>query len=237
MFHLYYVPFLLLFVCITCIPIPFISNVILFPRYISNFTFVHNQSIEQCLCLSLPSFMAFNWFPNNTCQLFVTFPITYRIQSMPNVRLYFPQRVFPDPSLCCMPNLRYLFDRLTNGTWISVNALTPRNLILDNNGYVVTVETQPSRLVRFDAQNLSLISRTNISGANAMGLSFSNNAYYVSLHQGPIVTIDSRNLTVVNSINSTLFQGLRGIIFLKGPPPGQKKQFSSKISILRFIHS
>jgi hypothetical protein len=37
----------------------------------------------------------------------------------------------------------------------------------------------------------------------------------------------------VNKRYSTLQQHYQ----FKGPPPGQKKQFSSKISILRFIHS
>ena len=213
MTYLLHFAYLLLPFCITCTPIPFISNVILFPRYLSNFTFVHHQSIEQCLCVSLPSFVAFNWFPNNTCQLFVTFPVSYRIQTSPQARLYFPRRVFPNASQCCMPDLGYLLERMRNGTWISVNVLTPRNLILDNNGYLVTVEMQPPKLDRFDAQNLSLISRTNISGSYAMAVGFTNNTYFAGLISGPIVSIDSTNLSVLSNFNSPFLQGIRAIIF------------------------
>ena len=194
--------------------IPFISNVILRPRYLSNFTIVANQSVDQCLCLSLPSFVAFNWFPNHTCQLFRAFPITYKIQSMAEARLYFPQRVFPNASQCCMPDLGYLLDRLRNGLWTSVNVNPPRNLILDNNGYLVTVEQNPPVLLRLDAQNLSLISRTNMSGSYAMDIGFINNAYFIGLNYGPIFVINSRNLALLNTINSAVLQKVRGIIFL-----------------------
>ena len=103
--------FLLLSSRISGVPIPFVSNAFLQSRYRFNFTIVANQSVDQCLCLSLPSFVAFNWFPNHTCQLFRAFPVTYKIQSMAQAQLYFPQRVFPNASQCCMPDLVYLFEQ------------------------------------------------------------------------------------------------------------------------------
>ena len=92
--------------------IPFIDNTILVPRYLASFTIVHHQSIRQCLCSSLPWFVAFNWFPNSTCQLFVSFPIRYSIQPMMQARLYFPQQVFPNASRCCMPDTSDLLNKL-----------------------------------------------------------------------------------------------------------------------------
>ncbi len=208
---------LLLFpiVFVSCVRIPFIQNVTLIPRYQWNSTTVINQTCEQCLCIAIPSFVAFNCFPNNTCQLFYTFPITYKIQSTPQVRLYFPQRIFPNISQCCMPNLAYLLDKLRNGTWTYVNVSSPRNLQMDNNGYLVTVEMQPAKLDRFNAQTLTLVNQIQIAGSYAMTVEFENNAYFVGLMSGPIIVIDSGNLTVIKSITSTYITNLRSIMFLE----------------------
>ena len=190
-------------------PTPFSSLATVF-----NFTIVANQSVDQCLCLSLPSFVAFNWFPNHTCQLFRAFPVTYKIQSMAQAQLYFPQRVFPNASQCCMPDLVYLLNRLRNALWRSGNVTAPRNLILDNNGYVVTVGGSISTLSRFDARNLSLISKTTVSGSYPMAIGFTNNAYFIGFSSDPIVVIDRRDLTVLNTISSSHVREVRGIIFL-----------------------
>jgi hypothetical protein len=167
--------------------------------------------------MSVPSFVAFNWFPNNTCQLFYTFPITYKIQSTPQARLYFPKGVFPNASQCCMPDLNSLLNKLTNGTWTYVNISNARNLLLDNNGYLVTVEENLPRLDRFNAENLTLIDQTVISNninSYAYTVGFSNNAYFAGLGNGTIVVIHSGNLNFLNNINSPYIQNIRGIIFL-----------------------
>jgi hypothetical protein len=102
--------------------------------------------------MSIPSFVAFNSFPNNTCQLFYTFPITYKIQPTSQARLYFPQQIFPNASQCCMRDIAYLLDKLKNGTWSYVNVSTLiRKLLIDDNGYLVTVEAYPQNFYRFDA--------------------------------------------------------------------------------------
>jgi hypothetical protein len=167
--------------------------------------------------MSVPSFVAFNWFPNNTCQLFYTFPITYKIQSTPQARLYFPKGIFPNASQCCMPDLNYLLNKLTNGTWTYVNISSPRNLLLDNNGYLVTVEENLPKLDRFNAENLTLIDQTVISNninSYVYAVAFSNNAYFAGLGNGTIAVINSGNLSILNKIKSPYIQNIRGIIFL-----------------------
>jgi hypothetical protein len=159
------------------------------------------------------------------CQLFYTSPITYKIQSTPQARLYFPQRIFPNASQCCMLDLSYLSGKLDNGTWSYVNVSSPRNLLLDNHGYIVTVEFYSSELDRFDAHNLTMISQTSTGGFLAASVGFVNNAYFVGLDNGPIKVIDSDTLTALNTIAVSNIVRLFGIIFLDN---GQTMVISSR---------
>lgn len=213
-YYLMYFQLSLFLTYIHCRSIPFISNVTLVPRHEFSTTIVQNQSIEQCLCQAMPSFIAFNWYSNKTCQLFTTFPLTYTYQSTAGSRLYFAQSIFPNRSKCCMPDLDYLLEKLKNGTWTSTYIPTPRNLILDDQNRLVTVEMEPARLDRFHSRNLSLISRTNISGQYLMAVGFNNGNYFAGLISGSIIVIHSANLSVVRNINSPFTHNLRSIIFL-----------------------
>ena len=176
---------------------------------------VTNHTVQQCLCLSISTFVAFNWYPNNTCQLFYTFPITYKIQSMPNARLYFPKGIFPNVSQCCMPDLAFLLNKLNNGTRTYVNVTEPRNLLINNHGYLVTVEMQPAKLVRFDAKTLARINQIALPYSYVMTVGFSNNAYFAGVINGPILVIDSENLTVLNQVSESQIQNIRSIVFLE----------------------
>ena len=69
--------------------IPSIANVTLVPSDQLNSVIVTNYTIRRCICLYISSFVAFNWYPNNSCQLFYALPTTYTIQSTPNARLFF----------------------------------------------------------------------------------------------------------------------------------------------------
>jgi len=167
MYIRYYFVFLLSTITVVnSIQIPFIQNITLVPRYLWNSTTVSNQTIHSCICLSLSSYVAFNWFSNNSCQLFHTFPIT--------------------------------------------------NLFIDNNGYLVTAELNPPKLDRFNAQDLSLIDKTNLStyGSYLMTVVYANNAYFAGFISGPITVIDSQSLLVLNNIVSTELNNMRSIIFL-----------------------
>ena len=212
----YFVFLLSTITVVNSIQIPFIQNITLVPRYLWNSTTVSNQTLHSCICLSLSSYVAFNWFSNNSCQLFHTFPITYRIQSTSNARLYFSKGIFPNASQCCMPDINYLLDKLRNGTRTYRNVSTPRNLFIDNNGYLVTAELNPPKLDRFNAQDLSLIDKTNLStyGSYLMTVVYANNAYFAGFISGPITVIDSQSLLVLNNIVSTELNNMRSIIFL-----------------------
>jgi hypothetical protein len=116
-----------------------------------------------------------------------------------------------------MPDLNYLLGKLINGTWIYVNVTSPRNLVLNNNSYLVTVERNKLKVDRFIADNLTLTNRISIpnnTNSNVMAVALSNNAYFAGLSNGTIVVIDSRNLSVLYNISSSYIQFLRGIIFL-----------------------
>jgi hypothetical protein len=116
-----------------------------------------------------------------------------------------------------MPDLNYLLNKLRNGTWTYVNISYPRNLLLDNNGYLVTVQSHQLKLVRFNAENLTLIDQTVIPNATysyVFALGFSNNIYFAGVDSGTIVAMDSGNLNVLYNINSPYVQKVRGIIFL-----------------------
>ena len=81
MFIVSYSVLLFLTATINCFNIPFIQNVMLIPRNHSNITTITNETCQQCLCRAISSFAALNCFPNNTCQLFSTFPIRYKVRS------------------------------------------------------------------------------------------------------------------------------------------------------------
>jgi hypothetical protein len=165
--------------------------------------------------MSMPSFVAFNWFPNNTCQLFPTFPISYKILSTPQARLYFPQGIFPNASQCCMPNPAYLLDNLNTTIKISVNISNPRCIVFDNHGYLVTVSQTNFSIVRFYPTNLTIVDQPTLRqfGSNPFSISYYNEIYYVGFSNF-IVAIDSNNLTTLNYITVRNLSLVRDIIFL-----------------------
>jgi len=85
---------------------------------------------------------------------------------------------------------------------------------MDNNGYLVTVEMQPAKLDRFDAETLTLVNQIPIVGSNVMAVGFENNAYFAGLISGPITFIANGNLTAIKNITSPYINNLRSIIFL-----------------------
>ncbi|CAF1086171.1 unnamed protein product [Adineta steineri] len=195
--------------------IPFIEDVTLIAVSTSNSSIVNNLTCEECLCKALIYYSALNCFSNNTCQLFSTIPLTYRIQSTPGARLYFSQQTLPNVNQCCMPDLDFLLSKLRNATPIYVSIPNPRCLALDNHGYIVAIERTPAYIDRFNATNLTLISRTSIPiSAQIWSLAFNNNAYYIGTDSNTIVVVDSNNLTMINTIVSTYINNPRDIMFL-----------------------
>jgi hypothetical protein len=123
---------------IGAVQLPFLSNSTLVSQSNSTSVTLTNRSCDQCLCESnFPSIL--NCFPNNTCQLFVDAPLTYTLKPTPNALPFFPRRILPNASQCCMPNTTDLLNPSNNATPTYASVSVPRSLVMDNHGYLVTV--------------------------------------------------------------------------------------------------
>ncbi|CAF1422054.1 unnamed protein product [Adineta ricciae] len=177
-----------------------------------------NGTCDQCLCTSQFTYSALNCFENhNTCQLFQTFPLSYHLEKTRNTRLYFPQQVFPNLSQC-MSNLNSLLNQLKMANMTIINVPNPRDAIIDDHGYLVTIEQFTNQLTRFDPTTLNTISRLSLpnipQGVEKDVVTYFNGSYYIGGNSDPITVIDSENLTVISNI-TTSSSGIRGLIFLQ----------------------
>ncbi|CAF1489673.1 unnamed protein product, partial [Adineta steineri] len=140
----------------------------------------------------------------------------YDIEVTSNARVYFPNRVFPNASQC-MPNITYLLNKLKLANLISKSVSNPRDAVIDNNGYLVTAETNINYLYRFDPVTLNIINQISYPNLPSYVeydvVTYFNGSYYIVAHSAPITVIDSENLTVISYI-STSTNGIRDIIFL-----------------------
>lgn len=198
------------------IQIPVIYNVSFIGLSAKNSTIMKNVTCQECLCLAqTETVLAFNCFTNNqSCELFSTFPLTYRLESTPSVHLYFPQLIFPSKSECCMSNWTDLSRRLATAITTTVTVTKARCLIVDNNGYLVTVEDLGPTLRRFNLTTLALIDNKTITGLQMMNVAYYSEAYYISLNNRTILVMDSNNLTIIGTIYSTAIIAARDIMFL-----------------------
>ncbi|CAF1033302.1 unnamed protein product [Adineta steineri] len=206
---------LLFIVIVNSIKIPFINNTILKPTFSSNSIIIQNHTCKQCLCMLNSSYIALNCFPNNTCQFFYTFPNTYQIQTIPTARLYFPKQIYPNASQCCMPDTQSLLNKLNTAIPTYASVPSPRCLILDNHGYLVTVSQTNNSLVRFYSTNLTIVSQPPSPNFpdSPLNLAFYNDAYYVGFEYF-ILVIDSNNFTLLHNITTSSLSGTRDMIFL-----------------------
>ena len=194
--------------------IPFLPNVTFVPKYNSTSVTLINRSCDQCLC-EVNSYSILNCFPNNTCQLFVDAPLTYTLKPINNALVYFPRQLLPDASRCCMPNTTDLLNRLSNATPTYGSVNSPRCLVMDNHGYLVTVSPTGKSIVRLYPTNLTQIDETPLSllGADPMALAYHNGAYYVGFDYH-IMVVHSSNMTILHTIAVSELQGTRDIMFL-----------------------
>lgn len=199
------------------IQIPSINNVSLVSVYPVNTTQMTNVTCRECLCSNLAiNALAINCFEfNQSCTFFTSFPVSYRVRSIAQTCLYFPQQILPPPSQCCAPNLTDLINKLTNAVVRSVNTSKPRCLVVDNNNYLVTVEDRGNLLSRFHLINLTLIDQRNISGATLMSITYHQEAYFIGRNDHSVLVLNSNNLTILTTITSPNIQGIRDMIFLQ----------------------
>jgi hypothetical protein len=198
------------------IEIPWIDNVSMVDVYKSNFTIQLNATSNQCLCSAMQKqSVAFNYFlANRSCHFFDRFPVTYRLEPMPGVRLYFPQRIFPNESRCCMHDWNQTAAKLTAAIKNETSIHSPRCLVIDNHGYLVTIEEFRLNIVRYDPQTLKLIDKTVISSIIMLNLAYHQERYFIALVDNTILVVDSNSLTRINTISSSEINGPRDIIFL-----------------------
>ena len=201
---------------VACMQFPFMQNVALIPRFPTNFTTVYNASCDQCLCSAFAnSPAAVNCFSNNTCQLFSYVPTSYQLQTDAASILYFTGTSLPSPSQCCMPNTTLLIQKLQNATIQSVNLSSPRCLVIDDHGFLVTVQEIGSHLSRFNPHNLSLIDSTTFSGHFMENIAYHQGAYFISTQNNSILIINSTNLNLINKIIVAGSDGVRDMMFLE----------------------
>ncbi|UJR32598.1 hypothetical protein I4U23_020058 [Adineta vaga] len=180
-----------------------------------NSTLIINISCNQCLCYSKLSYPVLNCFSNNSCQFFPEFPLTYRIKQIIDARLYFPQRIFQNISQGCIPNTDTLLNKLIWSSMTTANISNPSELLIDDYGYISTIDKSLDTFSRFNITNLKLMNSIGIDTSSVMAIAYDNGFYYIKAYTTPLVIINSTSLTIVNNISLTSVNRARGIIFLK----------------------
>ena len=200
---------------VTAVQLPFFPNTILVPKSNVISVTLNNRSCDQCLCEANPSHSIVNCFPNNTCQLFVDAPRRYKFQPTPNAVVYFPRQVLPNASEGCMPNTSSLLDHLTTTPPTYADVPAPLCLLIDSNGYLVTVSQTNRSIFRFHPKNLTRIDQpaSPLFSDEPITLAHHNGAYYVGF-DGNILVVHSSNMTVLHNIGASELQGTRDMIFL-----------------------
>ncbi|CAF1406599.1 unnamed protein product [Adineta steineri] len=211
--------------------IPFLNNTILTAiRPISLDIILTNYTCLQCICLALQnsSLIAFNYYPNSTCQFFINYPKTYELQSSYNSRLYFVQDIFPNASNpCCISNITFILEKLQKyyeyDIYISVDVPTPRCLLLDDDGSVVTIEQisdTASSFDRFDPETLSFRQQT-VLGARPTNIAYFDYKYYIGWDVNNTISVfsnnyDNNSLRFITNIQGTTINmsAVRDMIFL-----------------------
>ena len=114
-----------------------------------------------------------------------------------------------------MPNTSVLLDRLNNATPTYANVTIPGRLIIDSNGYLVTVSNTEGSIYRFHPDNLTRIDQTAspVFLDSSCTLVYRNGAYYVGFSQY-ILVLDSSNMTIMNNISTEDSSHPGDIIFL-----------------------
>ena len=114
-----------------------------------------------------------------------------------------------------MPNTTDLLNRLSSATPTYGSVNSPRCLVIDNHGYIVTVSQLDQSIVRFHPNNLTKIdqSPSSLFLDSPLALTYHNEAYYVGF-DGYILVVDSNNMTLMHNISASALSGTRDMMFL-----------------------
>ena len=159
--------------------------------------------------------MILNCFPNATCQFFVDAPRTYEFRPALDTFVYFPRQIVPNASESCTQSIRFLLDRLNETTPTYANILSPRCLLLDEQGHLVTVSQSDKSIVRFHPNNLTRIDQppSPVFTQNPRSLSHHNGAYFVGFYDY-ISVVNSSDMSQIASISTSYLQGTHDMIFV-----------------------
>lgn len=206
------------------VTIPYVQDVILKPLNDNNVqTFILiNTTCKQCLCEVFNGsnnsfYWALNCFPNQTCQLFTSYPQTYKVPVLSGARLYFLQNRFPNASSCCMPNITPLLDRLKNATPLVLN-LTFETAVM---GYSDTNPNEMAFIGRYggwvywiDPTTLTSIRNTSVVNAS-LSLAAHDDFIYTATDGTVGVKVRHRlNGTLITAITHPLLTKVRKYIFM-----------------------
>ena len=211
------------FVEIEGISLPYIQDVVLKPigTQYTNQAQTIDGTCAQCLCdvfgsNTLASNVALNCFPNNTCQVFPTFPPSYKLQPLATAQLYFLQSTFPNASRCCMPNITELVSRLMNTTPTVVQL----SYTLAAIGYD---EARPDRAVAigwdtgdlywFNPWNMSFIKNQTINGHRSIAL-HNNSLFSTRDTSRTVIVLNEETLSAVFNITYSSFGRARKFLFM-----------------------
>ena len=137
---------------------------------------------SECLCTVLSnnlfsSAVAFNLYLNGSCQLFLTLPITYRMEKETNSTLILLKQLPARDLAPCCSNLSWLIHRLNASQQASANISSPSFLIIDDHDFLVALSYK-GPFIQFNRTTLSPI-RTVTIGDSATSLSYRNGLYYI----------------------------------------------------------
>ena len=114
-----------------------------------------------------------------------------------------------------MPDLNVLLDKLRNVTMLSVSPPSPRNLAVDNHGYLVTISYAGNTILRYSPLDLAPVDQITLTQSNALSITVHGNAYYIGTDTSNIAVVDSNTLSTVNVISDSSISGVRDVIFLR----------------------
>ena len=203
--------------------IPYIQDFLLLPTGTGNgnnaTTF--NKTCDECLCQAFGAnasteYLALNCFANQTCQLFTSFPISYKMQDSVGAQLYFLQGSFPSPSQGCMPNITELIDRLKNATPIVVPlSFTPSTFGYDeaNPNEAVVIAGYAGDLYWFNPIDMSFLRSQTISFRETIAIH--NNTILTGIDGDPNVhVLDKQTLAPLANITYPSLIQVRKFLFL-----------------------
>ena len=203
--------------------IPFVRDFALRPirTQYANKTTTINGTCDACVCQAfrdntLANNVALNCFPNNTCQVFPSFPPSYKLQPLATAQLYFLRGIFPNASRCCMPNVTEIVSRLMNTTPTVVQL----SFTLASIGYdearpdrAVAIGWSTENLYWFNPWNMSSIKNQTINGHATIAL-HNNSIFSANDNSTTVIVLNEQTLASVTNITYPSLSKVRKFLFM-----------------------